>query len=113
MVEDGRLSMGHARALLGLDSEAEIETAARNVEQHKLSVRATEGLVRKQARKQAAEPEAAPRKSASVRDLENRLTQSLGAQTHISEDKRGKGGRIEIRYIDLDDLDRLLERLLA
>jgi ParB family transcriptional regulator, chromosome partitioning protein len=113
MVEDGRLGMGHARALLGLENQAEIETAARSVEQRKLSVRATEDLVRKRARKQAGEPAPEPKKSASVRDLENRLTKSLGAQTHITEDKGGKGGHLEIRYIDLDDLDRLLERLLA
>jgi ParB family chromosome partitioning protein len=115
MVEDGRLGMGHARALLGLENPAEMEIAARTVEQRKLSVRATEDLVRKRARKQTGEPEPGPepKKSASVRDLENRLTKSLGAQTHITEDKRGKGGHIEIRYIDLDDLDRLLERLLA
>jgi ParB family transcriptional regulator, chromosome partitioning protein len=51
-------------------------------------------------------------KSASVRDVENRLTKSLGAQVALTEDRNGKGGRIEIRYADLDDLDRLLERFL-
>ena len=55
---------------------------------------------------------AAPPKSASVRDVEERLTKSLGAAVALAEDAGGKGGTIEIRYVDLDDLDRLLDRLL-
>jgi hypothetical protein len=47
-----------------------------------------------------------------VRDLEQRLTRALGGPVVIDEDAPGKGGRIEIRYHDLDHLDRLLERLL-
>lgn len=108
MVEDGTLSMGHARALLGLDTG--LEAMARRVVERSLSVRATEDLV-KQARK-GDKPESKPapaQKSASVRDLEHRLTKSFGAQVSLQEDKRGKGGCIQIRYIDLDDLDRLLE----
>lgn len=111
MVEDGHLSMGHARALLGLPTPAEIETAAFSVTDRGLSVRATENLVREHGRQ--ARPKAEPvRKSASVRDLQERLTRSLGAPVQITEDKNRKGGRIEIRYLDLDHLDRLLERLL-
>ncbi|MCP4445514.1 MAG: ParB/RepB/Spo0J family partition protein [Myxococcales bacterium] len=111
MVEDGRIGMGHARALLGLGDATEIETCARAVATGGLSVRATEALIRKQ---QAPPKTTAPpaRKSASVRDVENRLTKSLGAQVSLAERKSGKGGLIEIKYADLDDLDRLLERLL-
>lgn len=113
-VEDGHLSMGHARALLSLETEADMEKTARAVMEHTLSVRATENLIRKQARKQAAAAEPrAPKKSASVRDLEERLLKSLGARTQIIEDKEGTGGCIEIRYANLDELDRLLERLLS
>jgi ParB family chromosome partitioning protein len=114
MVEEGRLSMGHARALLALESPADIEATARQVVAQSLSVRATEALVRKRQAGDGAEP--APRtkeKNASVRDLESRLTRSLGAQVQLQEDSRGKGGRIEIRYQDLDDLDRLLERFFG
>ncbi len=117
MVEDGRLSMGHARSLLALRSVAEIETIARTILARSLSVRAAEQLIRKHLRaepttsagKQASPP---PRKSAAVRDLENRLTKSLGAAVTLTENRTGKGGAIEIRYLDLDDLDRLLARLL-
>jgi len=111
MVEDERLSMGHARALLGLEEASEIERAARMVVDKQLSVRATEALVKKA---RAPEKPAKPRlqKSASVRDLEERLTKALGGPVTISEDGPGKAGRIEIKYLDLDHLDRLLDKLL-
>jgi len=76
-----------------------------------LSVRATEALVKK-SRTPEARKSSRPGKSASVRDLEERLTRSLGGPVTITEDAPGKAGRIEIRYIDLDHLDRLLDRLL-
>ncbi len=112
LVDDGRLQMGHARALLGLDEAAAIERTARTVVDKALSVRATEALVKK-ARTPA--PRSQPRpvgKPASVRDLEERLTRSLGGPVVITEDEPGKAGRLEIRYLDLDHLERLLDRLL-
>jgi len=115
LVEDERLSMGHARALLGLDEPAAIERAARDVVDRQLSVRATEALVKKarSGGEQPSKPREAPKpKSASVRDLEERLTRSLGGPVTITEDAPGKAGRVEIRYLDLDHLERLLDRLL-
>jgi len=115
LVEDERLSMGHARALLGLDDSVAIERAARAVVDKQLSVRATEALVKKTRSDAVAPtrpPKALPTKSASVRDLEERLTRALGGPVAITEDEPGKAGRIEIRYLDLDHLDRLLDRLL-
>jgi ParB family transcriptional regulator, chromosome partitioning protein len=113
MVEDARLSMGHARALLGLEEPAAIERAARVVVDKALSVRATEALVKKARSPEAAKPKrAAVQKSASVKDLEERLTKALGGPVTITEDEPGKAGRIEIKYLDLDHLDRLLDKLL-
>jgi ParB family transcriptional regulator, chromosome partitioning protein len=116
LVEDERLTMGHARALLGLEDAAAIERAARSVAAQQLSVRATEALV-KRVRDSAASsgargPKPRATKSASVRDLEERLTRALGGPVTITEDEPGKAGRIEIRYLDLDHLERLLDRLL-
>lgn len=114
LVEDERLSMGHARALLGLEEASAIERAARTVVDKQLSVRATEALVKKSRApgtdKRA--PSGRVQKSASVRDLEERLTRSLGGPVTITEDEPGKAGRVEIRYMDLDHLERLLDRLL-
>jgi ParB family chromosome partitioning protein len=118
MVEERKLSMGHARALLGLDDADAIEVAARQVAAKGLSVRATEDLVRKKNDPPPPAP-ARAEKSPSVKDLEERLTRALGGPVSIREDEpKGSGdqsrksGTIEIRYIDLDHLDRLLEKLL-
>jgi len=115
LVEDERLSMGHARALLGLEDATSIERAARTVVDKQLSVRATEALVKKtrtEATSPPRPPKPIPTKSASVRDLEERLTRALGGPVVITEDEPGKAGRIEIRYMNLDHLDKLLDRLL-
>lgn len=110
MVEERTLSMGHARALLALPSDAEIETAARAVVAKGLSVRATEALVKK-AGKPAAEPTPAPTKTPAVRDLEERLTKALGGPVRVIQDGAAKG-RIEISYGSLDHLDQILDKLL-
>src|SRR5262245_15784382 len=112
LVEDERLSMGHARALLALDEPAAIERAARHVVERQLSVRATETLVKHAKEPEDRRPPPKPHKSASVRDLEDRLTRALGGPVAITEDEPGKAGRIEIRYMNLDHLERLLDRLL-
>lgn len=116
LVEDEALTMGHARALLGLDTAEAIEIAARKVVAKGLSVRSTEELVKKSRDPEGARPRPAPapgpRKSASVRDLEERLTRSLGGPVTITEDEPGKAGHLEIRYMNLDHLERLLDKLL-
>jgi ParB family chromosome partitioning protein len=112
LVEDERLTMGHARALLGFEHAAEMERAARTVVAKGLSVRATEALVKKAREPAKPSVAAKPEKSANVRDLEERLTRALGGPVTISEDAPGKSGHIEIRYLSLDHLERVLDRLL-
>ena len=112
LVQNGTLGMGHARALLGLEEPAAIALAARKIVARALSVRATEELVRRE--KEGAGPEAAPPtiKSASVKDLEERLTRALLCRVTVYDRGADKGGKLEIRYAGLDELDRLLDRLL-
>lgn len=115
MVEEGRLGMGHARALLGLPDDAAIETAARTAIARGLTVRATEKLVRDAVappREPRAKAAPATGKSAAVLDLEERLTRATGGPVTISEDEPGKSGTVHLRYLDLDHLDRLLDKLL-
>jgi ParB family chromosome partitioning protein len=113
MVDDERLSMGHARALLAFEDPIAIERAARTVIDKGLSVRATEALVKAaKSPPKPAEKSAKPAKTAAVRDLEERLTKAVGGPVTITEDAPGKAGTIEIRYMDLDHLERLLDRLL-
>ena len=110
-VTGGRLSMGHARALLALDDEEDLLEARSQILAKRLSVRETEALVKRirnftgKARP-AAKP-AAP--DPELVHLAGELKRALGTQVKIVP--RGKGGSIEIRYFDAGDLDRLLEIL--
>ena len=107
----GELSEGHARALLGAGDAALIEELTDRVLRGKLSVRATEALVRSKAKKErAANGSAQPEKSAGVRDLETRLTRALGTKVEVRDS--GNRGEIAIPYSDLDALDRVLAKLL-
>ena len=69
-------------------------------------------LIKKAKQPEDRRPPPRPEKSASVRDLEERLTRALGGPVVITEDEPGKAGRLEIRYMNLDHLERLLDRLL-
>jgi ParB family chromosome partitioning protein len=114
LVQDRKLDMGHARALLGLEEASAISQSARRVVARGLSVRATEDLVRRE-RGLAAKPANSEQKpkNASVRDLEQRLLRRLGARVAIRDRGGNRGGTIEIRYANLDDLDRILEKIIG
>jgi len=109
MIIDGELSEGHGRALLGAADPALLEALADKVKALRLSVRATEKLVRGQKRGKGK----AADKSASVRDVEEKLTRRLGARVELFA-RKGKGrGKLVIHYGTLDDLDRILDVILG
>jgi ParB family chromosome partitioning protein len=105
-VREGRLTAGHARALLGAKNPEAL--AARVVEQG-LSVRQTEALV-------AAEAQAGPKKGPpravdpNLASLERDLKERLGVGVHVRP--RGQGGELRLRYANLDQLDGLLALLM-
>ena len=110
-IEERRLEMGHARALLGLKDQVQSEAARRVVSQG-LSVRETEKLVR---RLQGEEPAGAkvketPQEDPNIRSLENGLTEKLGARVKIQSGAGGKG-RMVISYNSLDELEGILEHI--
>jgi ParB family chromosome partitioning protein len=109
-VVSGELSEGHARALLGLGDEGTMELMAEKVIRGRLSVRATEALVRAARKIPAPTDRTSPAKSASVRDLEVRLSRALGTRVEVRDS--GNKGEVAIGYADLDALDRLIEKLL-
>lgn len=113
MVEDGRLSMGHARALAGLDDRGQVERIANLVVTNFFSVRALEELVRKAKTTPAhgRPPVAAPAKRPHIRDVEEQFMRALGVKVEIIEGRRKGSGRIIIRYGSLDDFDRIAERV--
>jgi ParB family chromosome partitioning protein len=109
MLQSGRISEGHGRAICGLDAEADQLDVARAVHARGLSVRQTEELVR---RRHAAEPPRARQsrpRSPDVDRLESGLRDALATKVSISTARRG--GRITIDYYDSEDLERLYERL--
>ena len=109
-VASGRLSMGHARALLSLASETELLRAARDVIARDLSVRETESLVKKIA--DGATPREPARPAAAdvhTRAAEDRLRLRLGTRVRIV--RRGSHGRIEIDFGSEDELIRIYEQL--
>jgi ParB family chromosome partitioning protein len=113
LVTEGRLSMGHARALLGLEAADEIERLARRVVARELSVRQVELLVKREREGQGADkaPPSPNRPSPSARDLGERLSRALGTRVRVVEDGPGKG-HLEIAYHSLDQLDAVLARLM-
>jgi ParB family chromosome partitioning protein len=107
LLVDGALTMGHARALLGLEGNAEQTRLAELVAAKGLSVRQTESRVRSSRSTKSGTPAAEDPDTVAA---EERLSRALGAPVKI----RGKEkGRLEIRFASLDELDRLYEQLLA
>ncbi|MDD2556930.1 MAG: ParB/RepB/Spo0J family partition protein [Desulfuromonadaceae bacterium] len=107
----GALSMGHARALLALEHEDEIEEAADRICHNNLSVRETEKLVKKIKNfDHSVEHENPPTVSnPELQKLEDILRKNLGAKVKITT--KGQGGKIEISYANPQDLERLLDYL--
>jgi len=106
-VASGTLSMGHARALLGLpDAEAQSRVGGDIVEKG-LSVRETETLVKRTLEPQARKPDTP--KDVHTRAAEERLRFALGTRVRIV--RKGKRGRIEIDFGDENELHRIYEQL--
>ncbi len=108
----GRLSTGHARALLTLPNEADQRAAARDVIARSLSVRETESLVKKLGEQGSPAAQPAPKPvDVHTRAAEDRLRLVLGTRVRIV--RSGPRGRIEIDFGSEDELIRLYEQLTA
>jgi ParB family chromosome partitioning protein len=137
LVVAGRLSMGHARAILGLESlggptgspagatgdggdrdvAERMERMGRKAAAREMSVRQIEALVRREKADAAggggdATAKAPPDSTASGRDLATRLSRALGTRVRVVESGAGNG-HIEIHYASLDQLDGVLAKLLT
>ena len=110
LLEQGKLEMGHARAILGLKGALQSEAAAKVVRAG-LSVRETEKLVR---RLQGLEAKPAPAAEKivdpNIRSLEQRLCEKLGAIVKLHSGTKGKG-KLVISYNSLEELDGILEHI--
>ncbi|NCE63845.1 ParB/RepB/Spo0J family partition protein [Pseudoflavonifractor sp. 524-17] len=113
LLEEGKLSSGHARAILAVPSKELQKKLAQRVVADGLSVRQTETLAKRLAQSQEAleeaVPPAAPDFSIYLRSAEKDLSERFGRKVHIINGK--KKGKIELEYYNTDDLNLLLEVL--
>jgi len=108
MLLEGRIDMGHARALLALSKSRQVEVAEQ-IAAKALSVRDAERLVQLATQPPAA-AKAPPRLDADSRRLQEELSESLGATVHLKPRASGKGS-VVIDYSSLDELSGIVKRL--
>jgi len=107
LMMDGRLDMGHGRALLSLNNAQQVDVA-QEVSKHALSVRETERLVAR-----LLKPASEKKKEAKDRDvlsLEENLSERLATQVNIRSNRKG-AGKLTIAFTSLDQLDEILRRI--
>ena len=103
-LEDGKISMGHARTLIGVPNSIEI---ANEIIQKNLSVRQVERTTSKFKKKKTNKT----LKDPNIIDLEKELSEKIGLKTSIHFNEQGSSGSITVYYSDLDQLDDLMKRL--
>ena len=103
-IVSGKLTMGHARALIGVPNALEL---AKEIINKKLSVRQTEkntsGFKKTKNKKNLKDP--------NILDLEKELSEKIGLKTSIHFNKEGSSGSLTLYYSDLDQLDSIMQRL--
>lgn len=114
MVSAGELSMGHARALLGVADQRQMSEMARRAAREGLSVRAVEEQVRRRQEATEKPRDATPNGAggAHLRHLESELQRALGTAVRIRTGK-GDTGRLEIPFYSTEDFERVTELLLG
>ena len=110
LVSDGKLSPGHARALLGFKDEQDIIETADLIIEKGLTVRDVEKLVKKRNKEPKAEKPAA-RRASYYDEVELALTDFLGRKVKVGTKPRKESGVLEIDFFDKDDLTRLADAL--
>lgn len=104
----GKISMGHARALLGLESSKQMEALRKEIIKQDLTVRQTESRVNKLKKDATGKPETPKvKKDIFIKDLEKELARRLGTKVDISPKKNG--GKLVVTYYSDDDLERIQE----
>lgn len=109
-LQTDRISMGHARALLGLEDDRLQAALCKQIVSQGLSVRRVEALVKAYRDGKTDQPKTAPRtRDPQIVSIEEDLQRRFGTGINIS--RRGKKGKIEIEFYSDDDLERLLDIL--
>jgi ParB family chromosome partitioning protein len=109
MVMEGRLSNGHARTIISIEDGDKQYALAQRIFDEKLSVREVEKLMREMDKPEKT-PKELPENDFVYRDLEEKLSKSLGTQVSIKNKKNNKG-KIEIQYFSQAELERIIDAL--
>ncbi|MDQ3819372.1 MAG: ParB/RepB/Spo0J family partition protein, partial [Acidobacteriota bacterium] len=115
LVEEEKITMGHARALLGVDDPEIQRRVARNVMEQTLSVRETERAIKRiiaGGSPTSATIPSAKRDDANIRAAETKLRRRFGTQVRVLPNQTEAGGKIEIEYYNDIDLDRIYQLLV-
>jgi ParB family chromosome partitioning protein len=114
LVEEGKISAGHARAILSIVEIAEQRRLAREIMERALSVRETERIAKRVngINGRSASKPAKSEPDANVKAAEVKLRRRLATQVQIIPDGKGTGGKIEIEYYSNNDLHRIYELLM-
>ena len=108
----GQLTMGHARAMLSLETETEMEEARREVLKHNMNVRQVESYVKAKKSPAGEKPKASPAvKDIFIKDLEKEFERRLGTKVEIVPSK--KGGKLIVLYYSNDDLSRIHDMIVS
>ncbi|WP_295745929.1 ParB/RepB/Spo0J family partition protein [uncultured Limosilactobacillus sp.] len=111
LVDNGDLSMGQARTLLGLKDKRQLLLLAKRAVDEGLTVRQLEEIVNRQNGKAKKKVRRQPQKSIFIRDAEEQLQDRFGTKVLVSPSKTRGRGKIEIPYTSNDDLSRVLNLL--
>ncbi|MGM0523042.1 MAG: ParB/RepB/Spo0J family partition protein [Bacillota bacterium] len=109
MINNGELSMGHGRALLGLKDKEALDNVVKKITTEKLNVRQVEQLIQSLNEVKETKKKAKPKKDIFVAEQERLLRQRFGTSVKINQGK--KKGKIEIEYYNNKDLERIIELL--
>lgn len=112
LISDGKISMGHGRALLGLRKKEKLPLLTEKVMKEGLNVRQLEQLIQTLNENVPRETKKAkPEKNVFIRAQESFLRERFGTTVHIKQSKNKKKGKIEIEFFSNEDLERILELL--
>lgn len=109
LLEQGKISAGHARALLAVDQDKQIKEAADKIIKEGLSVRQTEKLVKSMSSTKPKKP--AVQKLSPYAEVELALSDALGTKVTVTENKKKGGGTLNIEFYDPEELFSLTHKL--
>jgi len=113
LIEEGKLTTGHGRALLMTDDPSVQKTVAKTIVNGALSVREAERLIKgNHGRGPTGKKVVKPLRDANLISAETKLRRKLGTNVTILPAKSGAGGKLEVEYYNMDDLDRIFQAIM-